>query len=65
MKKSITGSSKYLIFDFSNAFVFRNTSKAIQVLESLKVEGTPETLIIWALTREFKKLIQSIKIRVY
>ena len=46
MKKSITGSSKYTIFDFSNAFVSRNTSKAIQVLESLKVEGTAYTLII-------------------
>ncbi len=56
MKKSITGSSKYTIFDFSNAFVSRNTSKAIEVLESLKVEGTPETLIIWALTRELNNL---------
>jgi len=58
MKKSITGSSKYSIFDFSNAFVSRNTSKAIQVLESLKVEGTPETLIIWALTRELNNLFK-------
>ena len=58
MKKSITGSSKYTIFDFSNAFVSRNTSKAIQVLESLKVEGTPETLIIWALTRELNNLFK-------
>ena len=58
MKKSITSSSKYTIFDFSNAFVSRNTSKAIQVLESLKVEGTPETLIIWALTRELNNLFK-------
>ena len=58
MKKSITSSSKYSIFDFSNAFVSRNTSKAIQVLESLKVEGTPETLIIWALTRELNNLFK-------
>ena len=61
MKKSITGSSKYTIFDFSNAFVSRNTSKAIQVLESLKVEGTPETLIIWALTRELNNLFKVLK----
>ena len=58
MKKSITGSSRYSIFDFSNAFVSRNTSKAIQVLESLKAEGTPETLIIWALTRELNNLFK-------
>ncbi len=61
MEKSITGSSKYTIFDFSNAFVSRNTSKAIQVLESLKVEGTPETLIIWALTRELNNLFKVLK----
>ena len=54
MKKSITGSSKYSIFDFSNAFVSRNTSKAVQVLESLKVEGTPETLIILGFDKRAK-----------
>ena len=61
MKKSITDSSKYTIFDFSNAFVSRNTSKAIQVLESLKAEGTPATLIIWALTRELNNLFKVLK----
>ena len=58
MKRNITDSSKYSIFDFSNAFVSRNTAKAIQVLESLKAEGTPETLILWALTRELNNLFK-------
>jgi len=58
MKKNITDSSRYSIFDFSNAFVSRNTKKAIQVLETLKAEGTPETLIIWALSRELNNLFK-------
>ena len=58
MKKNITDSSRYSIFDFSNAFVSRNTKKAVQVLETLKAEGTPETLIIWALSRELNNLFK-------
>ena len=58
MKKNITDSSRYSIFDFSNAFVSRNTKRAVQVLETLKAEGTPETLIIWALSRELNNLFK-------
>ena len=58
MKKNITDSSRYSIFDFSNAFVSRNTKRAVQGLETLKAEGTPETLIIWALSRELNNLFK-------
>lgn len=58
MKKNITDSSKFGIFDFSNAFISRDKKKAIHILESLKVEGTPESLIIWALNRELNNLFK-------
>tara|TARA_Y100000590_G_scaffold122407_2_gene140104 strand:+ start:99 stop:1070 length:972 start_codon:yes stop_codon:yes gene_type:complete len=58
MKKNITDSSKFGIFDFSNAFISRDTKKAIHILESLKAEGTPESLIIWALNRELNNLFK-------
>tara|TARA_Y100000588_G_C14236758_1_gene917681 strand:- start:204 stop:1175 length:972 start_codon:yes stop_codon:yes gene_type:complete len=61
MKKTITDSSKFSIFDFSNAFILRNTKKAIHILESLKAEGTPETLIVWALSRELNNLFKVYK----
>ena len=61
MKENITNSSKYSIFDFSNAFVTGNSKKAVKVLELLKAEGTPETLIIWALARELSNLFKVVK----
>ena len=61
MKENIANSSRYSIFDFSNAFVTGNSKKAIKVLESLKAEGTPETLIIWALARELNNLFKVVK----
>ena len=61
MRKGISNSSKYDVFDFSNAFISRNTKKAIIVLESLKAEGTPEVLVVWALARELNKLFKESK----
>mgnify|MGYP001129089509 CR=1 FL=1 len=61
MEKNIANSSRFNIFDFSNAFVTRDTKKAVRILEALKVEGTPETLIIWALARELKNLFKVIQ----
>ena len=58
IKKSIANSSKYTVWDFSNAFIARNNKKAVRILESLKAEGTPEPLVLNALfkglEREFK-----------
>ena len=61
MKKAITNSSSFDIFDFSNAFISGNKEKAVRILESLKLEGTPESLIIWALERELNNLFKVIK----
>ena len=58
MEKSITDSSRFNIYDFSNAFVEGNTKKAIRILESLKAEGTPEALILWALSKEINNLLK-------
>ena len=58
MEKSITDSSRFNIYDFSNAFVEGNTKKAIRILESLKAEGTPEALVLWALSKEINNLLK-------
>ena len=55
MGKSIANSSKYTTWDFSNAFISRNTNRAVRILESLKAEGTPELLILYALAWELKR----------
>ena len=56
MEDSISNSSKYGIFDLSNAFVSGNKNRTFQIIESLKSEGTQPTLILWALTKEINNL---------
>ena len=58
MASSISDSSKYDIFDLSNAFISGNKERTSNVLESLKAEGAPETLILWSLSRELTNLFK-------
>ena len=58
MASSISDSSKYDIFDLSNAFIAGNKKRTAIVLESLKAEGTHETLILWSLSRELTNLFK-------
>jgi len=61
MTTSITNSSKYSVFDFSNAFISGNSKKTLSILEFLKAEGTPESLVIWSLSRELNNLFKVIQ----
>ena len=58
MASSISDSSKYDIFDLSNAFITGNKKRTATVLESLKAEGAAETLILWSLSRELTNLFK-------
>ena len=58
MEKTISNLTKFSIFDFSNAFITGKTKRAIRILESLKAEGVPETLVLWALSRELGNLFK-------
>ena len=58
MASSISDSSKYNIFDLSNAFITGNKKRTASILESLKAEGAPETLILWSLSRELTNLFK-------
>ena len=58
MAKFISNSSKYDIFDLSRNFVLKNKKKTLTILESLKVEGIPESLILWALARDISNLFK-------
>jgi|TARA_B110000438_G_scaffold225795_1_gene219920 DNA polymerase-3 subunit delta len=59
MISSISDSAKYNIFDLSNAFITGNRERTATILESLKEEGTPETLILWALSKEINNLFKT------
>ena len=45
---------------FSNALIKGNKEKSLEILQTLKSEGTPETLILWALSRELNNLLKVI-----
>ena len=60
MASSISDSSKYNIFDLSNAFITGNKKRTASILESLKAEGASETLILWSLSRELTNLFKVI-----
>ena len=59
--REVSNSSRFTIFDFSNSFISLNKKRMFQILESLKDEGTPEALILWALSKEIKNLSQTIQ----
>lgn len=56
MEESISNASKYSIFDFSKAFVGKDKIRCLKILEHLRMEGTPETLVLWSLARELSNL---------
>ena len=56
MEQSISNSSKYSVFDFSKSFINKDKNKCLRILEQLKAEGTPETLILWSVAREITNL---------
>ena len=39
---------------------FLSKEKSLEILQTLKSEGTPETLILWALSRELNNLLKVI-----
>ena len=56
MEKSISNSSKFGIFDLSNSFLEGNKKRTVQIIETLKAEGTQPPLILWALSKEINNL---------
>jgi DNA polymerase-3 subunit delta len=56
MEKSISNSSKFGVFDLSNAFVEGDKKRAVRIIETLKAEGTQPPLVLWALSKEIKNL---------
>ena len=56
MKKSISNSSKFGIFDLSNSFLEGNKKRTVRIIETLRAEGTQPPLVLWALSKEVSNL---------
>lgn len=61
MKKSISNSAKYSIFDLSNSFLLGEKKRTVRIIETLKAEGTQPPLILWALSKEIINLYKVIE----
>lgn len=58
MAKFISNSSKFDILDLSRNFVMQNKKKTLTILESLRIEGIPESLILWTLAKDIGNLFK-------
>ena len=58
MGESIANSSKYNVFDFANSFIELEKKRTLEILQHLKDEGAPESLVLWALSRAINNLFK-------
>lgn len=54
----ITDESRFTVFDFIESLISGNKAKSLHILEALKQDGTEPVLILWAITRELRMLIE-------
>jgi DNA polymerase-3 subunit delta len=54
----VADSSRYTVFNLSDRMLTGNPADALKVLNGLRGEGTEVILILWALTREVRTLVQ-------
>ena len=56
-----TDEAQYNIFDLAEAIIHGNKTRALRIIQCLKQEGTELTLILWAITREWRMLANAIR----
>ena len=52
--------SRFTVFDLMEALLAGNSTRALHILETLKEDGTEPILVLWAITRELRMLIDMI-----
>lgn len=58
VKSAVTDSSRFDIFELSDAALNGQAARAARILEALKGEGIHEAQILWALSRDIRTLAQ-------
>lgn len=58
MSDLVVNSARYDVFSLVDRCLAGNTAEAITNLQGLKEEGTEPTLVLWALTKEVRQLVQ-------
>lgn len=55
---SVTDSSRYGVFDLSEALLKGELDRSLKILEVLRSEGVEPTIILWLLSRELRFLVE-------
>ena len=56
LRTAVSDSARYTVFDLADSALEGNAARCIRVLQTLKGEGTPDVLALWALTKETRLL---------
>ncbi|MCO1333862.1 DNA polymerase III subunit delta [Microbulbifer sp. OS29] len=57
MEHSVTSSARYSVFDLIDTSLAADAAKAIKTLDGLRVEGVEPPIVLWAIARELRTLI--------
>lgn len=57
VEKAVTDSSRFDVFNLTNALLQGNPNRCFKILQGLKMEGIAAPVVLWALTREIRQLI--------
>jgi len=57
LAESVADSARYDVFGLIDAALDGNINRSIRILSGLQAEGTPEPVVLWALTRELRLLV--------
>ena len=55
---SVSGHAHYTVFELVDAALAGNAARAVRIIRSLRAEGTPQPVVLWALGREIRLLTE-------
>ncbi|WP_444891866.1 DNA polymerase III subunit delta [Microbulbifer sp. TRSA001] len=58
MEHSVTSSARYNVFDLIDTTLSGDSAKAVKTLEGLRVEGVEAPIVLWAIAREIRTLLE-------
>ncbi|WP_444883974.1 DNA polymerase III subunit delta [Microbulbifer sp. PSTR4-B] len=58
LEQSVTSSARYSVFDLIDRALAGEAEKAIKTLQGLRSEGIEPPVVLWALTREMRSLLE-------
>lgn len=58
LEQALVAGTEFNVFDLSNALLSADTKKILKILQHLKHTDTPPSVVLWAITKELRLLMQ-------